>query len=576
MALIVLHPDKERAEPEACRSPDRLFPGVFQDKAPELPGFPGGEGHCHPAPQGQALHAELRPDHGEAPGIADAGGRDSGGQQTQPPLLRIEKEVHAPTWLQGRGGGVIRGDRPPKWTGQAGFRNQEAVALPGQQAAAREPEVRTLPLLRPRGGRRPEGLRRGAKNAAAKGSCAHRNPFLQKTRISPHGAVLQKAPHHGIFSKQIVAGQQAHALVVRHPAAHSAGLFPQTSGGAVVQSLPEALFPPQPHSFQPPQILQGRLGTQGQRQEAAVRGNHIFLVHSGAQGQPGAAVGFVAVVHGGVQSAVSALRGSPGAVSRPLPLDIEAEAGRLEEETVPVQGQEQIRHQVLKHGAGPAHHPLVAAPGHLGAAQSPPVLRRDIAPGHRQIGGEPGLRAHEVVPGGGKPLLLQVVTDGKEPLPGVIEGAKVHGVRQCPGPLRQRGKAVFPQTAFQGDEAGAEVSTVNGGDILRRQGRKAAGVVPVVEVPVPAGQGFHAVQAVTDQRPRFPGAEKAQVRGGQDGEESQPDIGGTGPVGQSHRRLNLPVVRREPVVLRPQAFGEKTPGVPGAAEEIVPVRFPRF
>ncbi len=104
--------------------------------------------------------------------------------------------------------------------------------------------------------------------------------------------------------------------------------------------------------------------------------------------------------------------------------------GRLVEERMVEGALEQQRHQVFKHGPGPAEQYPAPADGAVGPAHREPVLHGHIPPGDGEKTAEPGLAGQQVVIGAVQPVHRDVVADGEQLAFGLIEKAHVHARRQ--------------------------------------------------------------------------------------------------------------------------------------------------
>ena len=129
------------------------------------------------------------------------------------------------------------------------------------------------------------------------------------------------------------------------------------------------------------------------------------------------------------------------------------------------------------------------------------------------------------------------------------------------GLFRQLWIALLPQPLGQGDEAGAQVAAVHGGDEDGRQGLGGLDVIPVVEMPPPLGQLLDAVQHMPQQRRHLLLLHQSQLPGRQAAEQRHADVGGGRAVGHLVGGELLDVVRREVVMLRCQLFCKVAPDV---------------
>ena len=361
--------------------------------------------------------------------------------------------------------------------------------------------------------------------------------------------------------------------MVGHGAAHHRPLILPAAGGGKVQRVKKAPAAPGAAALEEAQILHGGPGVDGQGQEGRVRRGDQILVLPPLQRQIPAAAGLVAVAEGGVQGVAGALGDAPGLARKAaVLLDIDAEAAALVQEAARGIGQKQRRHQILEHGARPAGQAPVAVLLQQRPAEPPPVLQRHLPPGHGQVACEHGLACHQVVPAAGAPLLFRVIGDIEEPPAAVVERGEVHLVKELVQPPGKLLLAPAPQRLTQRHEGGAEVAAVHGGDKGGQQRREAPGVVPVVEVPLAAGQALQTVHHARQQTQRRPLWEKAQLhrRGG--GQHGKADIGGGAAVGKAEGRLLLEVVRGQIAVLPAAEVPVVAKALLRGGEQIVPLR----
>ena len=76
-------------------------------------------------------------------------------------------------------------------------------------------------------------------------------------------------------------------------------------------------------------------------------------------------------------------------------------------------------------------------------------------------------------------------------------------------------------------------------------------------------QQGHAGQHVLQSREQVPAADIGEIMGGQVGQQRHPHVGGGGAMRGDGHRLFLDVVRRQPVVRRPDQVLEECPVPPG-------------
>ena len=365
--------------------------------APELSGISRGGGQAHNGAEALNIAAAAALVLAELPH-----GRLFCGEKSLP----VQAEAHPAAGEIG----MVNADIPQRGGALAVVCGHDVVRSVGEQAGSElqvlgpAPQLPALAYISP-------GLFRHLRHGAAYHHRLRRQPLLEQQGIGGHGAVgheelLGIAGAHGVGG-----GNDAHAHMMGHVAAHLFHLAP-AAGGGEVQGLHEAVAAPGSPALQTAQVLHRRLRLYGQGQKAAVGGDDQIRLLAPLQGQGRTAVGLVAVAEGGVQRVKGALRYAPGAAGQaPPPLGIEAEAAALIQQAAAVHRQKQLRHEVFKHGARPAGKAPVAVLLQLGPAQPPPVLYGHVAPGYGQIAGEHGLAGHKVVPASGSPAVLGVVAD---------------------------------------------------------------------------------------------------------------------------------------------------------------------
>ena len=199
-----------------------------------------------------------------------------------------------------------------------------------------------------------------------------------------------------------------------HPALHRR---PLPGGRAAlrgeVHCLEQTVAPGSTQVAQLFQVAHHRSWHQGQGEPGGVGGDDPVGLHLPLHSQRRDAVGLVPVVVAPVQDSVGGLGHSPGdAPCRPpIHLGADGETESLVEQRSHRDGQEELGHEVFKHGARPGHHPAVLPPSHQAPVQARPVLHRHVPSGHRHIAGQAGFAGHQVVASRRKFLIFTVVAD---------------------------------------------------------------------------------------------------------------------------------------------------------------------
>ena len=394
--------------------------------------------------------------------------------------------------------------------------------------------------------------------------CCHRDLFLQQLPIRAHGRFRHKVPNEFLVGEGVADGDEAHPQVMGHPALHRRPLSGRRAAlWGEVHRLEQAVASGGTQAAQLFQVAHHRSWHQGQGEPGGVGGDDPVGLHLPFHGQRWDAVGFVPIVVAPVQDSVGGLGHPPGDAPccPPIHLGADGETEGLVEQRPHRCWQEELGHEVFKHGARPGHHPAVLPPPHQAPVQARPVLHRHVPSGHRHIAGQTGFAGHQVVASWRKCLLFAVVADIEQLPLVVVQGTERHGIGQRLGLFRQLWIALLPQPLGQGDEAGAQVAAVHGGDEDRRQGLGGLDVIPVIEMPPPLGQFFDAVQHMPQQRRHLFLLCQSQLPGRQAAEQRHADVGGGRPVGRLVGGELLDVVRREVVMLRRQLFRKVAPDV---------------
>ena len=541
---------------------------------PQLPTLPPGDGQGNPGGQAALFRPPDGPCAVKGPAVGHPALVQRGGGQAHQPLRPVEEDGHP-------SGGVVlprpcQGDGvlPGPGAGQAVVAGQQAVAAVRQQVALGPPPAEGIPLPGQRGaGGGPEFGGKIPLLLLHDGR-SHRYPLLEQLPVGGHVAVLHKPLLHHVVPQDVVNGCQAHPQVVGHIGAdHLPLLSPGQAGGRVVHRLIQAVAALQPHIPQAAQVAQGAAGRQQQGQEGGVGGHHQLGVQPPLQPQGLDPVRLILVAHAGVKGVKAGFGDSPGPLCLipPALLGVDAEGEGLVEEGVGLAGQEQIGHEVLKHGARPGGHAAVVVVSQEHSAQPPPVAGGNLPSGHRDKAGLSGLAGHQVIKAVCKPVPLHLIADGKQPPLPVEERGAVHGVRQRLGPSGQHILPPLVQPLPQSDETAPQVAAVHGGHIPGLERLCRGGVIPVVQVSLPLVQLFHGIQDMGYQLHRpLPGGE-VQVGRRHSGQQGHADVGGGGPPGQGGAGLLLPVVRGEVVVLLPEEGVEIPPDQGGLVKQEGPV-----
>ena len=529
------------------------FPVAFRQKlqTAQLAAVPGGGGDGKLGLQPlQALPVDA-PILGKLPSLRP-GGEEPAAVQPKPGGFKI--------------------DEPPGQLGPApGLGVQQHLVSPVGQDAATAVLLPALTL--PAAGLRPVRLFRHRGQIPADDQAVLRQPLLEQRGVGGHGRVGQKAPLDAAPVYRVGRGQDAHARVVGHIAAHRLPAVAAAAARGEVQGLDKAVAAQGAEALQTAQIFDRALRLHAQGQKTAVWGDHHVVLLSPLQSQGGTAVGLVAVAEAVVQREKGALRNAPGLAGEDAALlGVKAEAAALIQETAPIQRQKQLRHQVFKHGARPAGQAPVAVLLELGPAEPAPVLSGHVAFGDGDVACQHGLACHQIVPAAGAPLPGGVVADIEQAPPRVVQRRKVHRLQNA---AELMGDVLLAQLLHGGErhqKPGVQIAAVHGGDKGRVQRQQGAGVVPVIIVAETSGHAQQRVRDAADIFHGLGGRDQFHVHGRHGGGRRKADVGGGAAVGGAYGRLLLEVVRGQVVVLPGGKLPQIAPGLQGPAFQILPVR----
>src|SRR5580692_11820616 len=112
-----------------------------------------------------------------------------------------------------------------------------------------------------------------------------------------------------------------------------------------------------------------------------------------------------------------------------------------------------------------------------------------------------------------------------------------------------------------------QVATVHTGNIERQEWFQCSGFIPIVEVSPVALQTLQCGEGVLCASDEAAERKKAQIPGGQIGQEGQSYVRGRSPRSDGRGRNFLKVVWRQPVLLRIDEGLEEIPRLAGSASE---------
>ena len=188
-----------------------------------------------------------------------------------------------------------------------------------------------------------------------------------------------------------------------------------------------------------------------------------------------------------------------------------------------------MRHIVLKHRPRPGDRARISAVPREGAPQSGPVLFWHGPPGHGIIARQARFAHEQVIAGGRKLLLFDIVPDMEQILFFMVQEIQIRPRGQAPQPLSQlRQPRLLPRIlrkpGAQRGDAAEEVAAVHRGDIDRLHGAECPGVIPVEEVPPVFFQPLHRRERVVQPGEELPAADKAKIARSERAQHHQADI----------------------------------------------------
>ena len=447
---------------------------------------------------------------------------------------------------------------------------EQLIGPVGEQAAALIPNPA---LLLPAAGLRPVRLFRHWGQIPADDDAVLRQPLLEQGGVGGHGRVGKEAALYAALLHRVCGGQDAHARVVGHGAAHRLPAVAAAAAGGKIQGLNKAVASQSAKALQAAEIFHRALRLGAESQKAAVGRDHHVLLLTPLQGQSGTAMGLVAVAERAVQREKGALGDAPGLAGKdPALLGVETKAAALVQEAAPIEGQKQLGHQVFKHGARPAGKAPVAVLLQLGPAEPAPVLFRHVPLGYGDVACQHGLACHQVVPAAGAPFFGSVIADIEETPPRVVQRRKVHLLQNGAQTLR---KLPLPQLRHGGlshQQPRVQIAAVHRGDKGRVQRQQGASVIPVIVVSPAAGHPQKGIRQTADIFHALFALDQLHVHGRHCRGGGQADVGGRSAVGHPYRGLLLEIVRGQVVVLLCGKIPEVAPGLPGAQAQVFPVR----
>ena len=355
-----------------------------------------------------------------------------------------------------------------------------------------------------------------------------RHALLQQQLAGLDHRFAMEALAHPAFVQGVRDGDDGHALVMRHEAAHDRepGVVGQPGPGEI-HGLVEAIAAGRAHVGEAPVVAQRTGGIDHGGQARRVGRDHDVVRQAALEAQARHAEIGILVGEFHVAGVVGRLRDAPGNVQRlaigllalhhqPVGL-LEQAAGRC--------AHHQRRHQVLEHGAGPGDQRRAMAQRRRGAAEAEPVARGHVALGDGEQAGQPRLGSEQVVAAGVEPVVGQRIADRQQLALGVEQEREVHRQRHLAGLVGEQLQAraeqerrigqLLPVAAVLGQCAGRGLDPehqVRGGAVLGHRQQLPRGLGGLVRQPLERRrQGIVGVALQRLPRSR-PGWRRARAR----------------------------------------------------------------
>ena len=317
--------------------------------------------------------------------------------------------------------------------------------------------------------------------------------------------MIHKPPHHTAPTQNVYNGQQAHAEVVRHVGAHrqiSTAL--RYARMRHIQCLKEAVCARHFQRFIPPEIGRRTARIHQQRQIRRIGRQYRFAVQSALQTQRLHAVRLILIVHLRVKGKKAALRNAVGHFLRcALFLAVKRKALAFIKQRIRIAFQQQRRHQILKHRAGPGGQAAVTVQPHHLPAKPVPMAHLHFPARHGNIGGQARLARQKIIVPLARPVMLHIPAQTEKVPFRIIKRRQTHFPCKLSDTRRKALRALLPQlqkSLLQRNQAGGEIARIDRRHAARNHRQRVGGSIPVIEVAVPF---FHAFQGGSRQFQTF-------------------------------------------------------------------------
>ena len=307
----------------------------------------------------------------------------------------------------------------------------DVVPAVGQQVNFRYRRVRVGKHAHDCAGFRGGRVRRGAhfSRVRVQRGALLRHTLLQQQFRGTCERVGHESALHRPVEQDMLKGQQAHALMVRHEGTHDGVILaPRHTRWRVVDCLVEPIDAEETVSGERLQVATRFPRHHRQRQCAGVRRDDQVVSQPALEAQTGHAEGpiLIDLVHiGGV---IAGLGNTPGHSALPAVFDLARHRGLagLIQQGVLVTRHDQPRHEVLEHRAAPRNQAHVAAMTGQQAAECEPMLLRYLSLRDEQKTGQARFGCQQVVAGRIAAPFAHVVADGQQAARRIVEKFKIH------------------------------------------------------------------------------------------------------------------------------------------------------
>ncbi len=256
-----------------------------------------------------------------------------------------------------------------------------------------------------------------------------RDFFVQQQRGGLKQRVRSKTPLHRAIQQHIGQGQQAHALVVRHPRLDQGiRLAARQAGAAVVDRFVKAEARQEAFCRQPLQVGARLLRRHHQRQRRGIWRNHQVVCQAALQAHAGHAEGSVLIIQAGVEGVVAGFRDAPrhAALLAVFDLTRDCRPVGLVQQGALESRHDQERHQVFEHRAAPRQQQRSAAHRGQLPSQRKPAFLWQLALCDGDKAGQARFGCQQIVEAVVAPAFADVVADGQQVIAAVVQEFIIH------------------------------------------------------------------------------------------------------------------------------------------------------